>query len=163
MKISKKVILEGLIILRYTYTEFDKRMQDENNGKEILKIWQEIFEEIDFDYQEANEDFIKSIKLNVTKNKYVPTISEIIEEMKKINNKRIKKRNEEQLWNMLIIEEKCNLKNNNIDKALKQYCYLIKKYNNKQIKEMIDNFKKINSISENMILPTEDILERIMK
>jgi len=84
MKISKKVILEGLIILRYTYIEFDKRMQDENNGKEILKIWQEIFEEIDFDYKEANEDFIKSIKLNIARDKYVPTISEIIEEMKKV-------------------------------------------------------------------------------
>lgn len=163
MKINKKAILQGFMIFKSIYQEFERKMQDEEKGKETIQIWQEIFKTIDFNYEWANEDFITAIKRVVTKSKYVPTIAEIIEEMKNINNKRIKKEQEEKLWDMLKIEEKCKLKNSNIDKALNRYLILSNNYGNIKIIEMINKYRNENRINKNMILTTENIFEKIME
>lgn len=94
MKISKKNILQGFAIFNDTYTEFNKKMQNEDKGKEIVQVWQEVFETINFDYEEANEDFLKAVKISVGKNKFVPTIAEIIEEMRQLKKERENKENQ---------------------------------------------------------------------
>lgn len=163
MKINKKTIVQGFMIFKSVYQEFERKMQDEEKGKETIQIWQEIFKTIDFDYEWANDDFITAIKKIITKSKYMPTIAEIIEEMKHINDKRIKKEQKEKLWDMLKIEEKCKLKNANIDKALNRYLILSNNYGNIKIIEMINKYRDKNKINKNMILTTENIFEKIME
>ena len=80
MKIKKKSILKAFELFSDTYTEFDKRIDTEEKLKSMLDNWIEVFDIIDFDYEEASDDFLKVI----TKNKYTPTISEISDEMKQL-------------------------------------------------------------------------------
>lgn len=84
MKIKKKSILKAFELFSDTYTEFDKRIDTEEKLKSMLDNWIEIFDIIDFDYEEANDDFLKASKILITKNKYTPTISEISDEMKQL-------------------------------------------------------------------------------
>lgn len=163
MKISKKSILQGFMIFKSVYSEFEKRMQDEKKGKETIQIWQEVFEEIDYDYREANEDFIKAIKRRVVKNKYVPTVAEIIEEMKMLNKQRIEDNENKALWEVLEIEEKCELKNVNLKKAIGIYCDLVKKYKKEEMISKILKYRKERAIPKSMFLNTEDMLERLMR
>lgn len=163
MKINKKSILQGFMIFKSVYSEFEKRIQDEKKGKETIQIWQEVFEEIDNDYKEANEDFVKAIKRKVAKNKYVPTIAEIIEEMKKINKERIEDCENKALWEVLDIEEKCGLKNVNLKKAINIYCDLVKKYNKKEIILKTLKYREEKLTPKGMFLNTEDTFEKIME
>lgn len=163
MKIKKETILKGFKLFSNIYLEFYKKIENENTLKETIDTWAEVFNTIDFDYEYANDDYLKAIKSISTKSKYIPTISEIIEEMKKINGSRIKKEKRENLWNVLEIERECKLKNNNIDKAIETYFDLIKKYKHSQIIEIIKEYRKNNSINTNMILTTEEIFEKIME
>jgi len=162
MKINKKNILQGFIIFKSVYPEFDKRMQDEKNGKETVKSWQEVFETIEIDYENANEDFIKAVKIAVTKNKYVPTIADILEEMKIINIKRIENIKSKMLWKVLEVEEQCNLKNVDFKKATNNYYMLNRKYNDKEIISKIKKYREIEKIDKSMILNAEDTFEKIM-
>lgn len=84
MKIKKKSILKAFRLFSDTYTEFDKRIDTEEKLKSMVDNWVEIFEVLDFDYEEANDDFLKASKILITKNKYTPTISEISDEMKQL-------------------------------------------------------------------------------
>lgn len=163
MKISKKSILQGFMIFKSIYTEFEKRMQDEKKGKETIQIWQEIFAEIDFDYKEANEDFIKAIKRKVAKNKYVPTIAEIIEEMKILYKQRIEDNENKAFWEVLEIEEKCGLKNVDLKRTISNYYDLVKKYEKEEMISKILNYRKEKLVPQNMFLNTEDIFERLMR
>lgn len=84
MKIKKKSILKAFELFSDTYTEFDKRIDTEEKLKSMLDNWIEVFDIIDFDYEEASDDFLKASKILITKNKYTPTISEISDEMKQL-------------------------------------------------------------------------------
>lgn len=84
MKIKKKSILKAFELFSDTYTEFDKRIDTEEKLKSMLDNWIEVFDIIDFDYEEASDDFLKASKILITKNKYIPTISEISDEMKQL-------------------------------------------------------------------------------
>ena len=84
MKIKKKSILKAFELFSDTYTEFDKKINTEEKLKSMLDNWIEVFDIIDFDYEEANDDFLKASKILITKNKYTPTISEISDEMKQL-------------------------------------------------------------------------------
>ena len=84
MKIKKKSILKAFKLFSDTYTEFDKRIDTEEKLKSMLDNWIEVFDIIDFDYEEASDDFLKASKILITKNKYTPTISEISDEMKQL-------------------------------------------------------------------------------
>ena len=163
MKISKKSILQGFMIFKSVYSEFEKRMQDEKKGKETIQAWREVFEEIDYDYKEANEDFIKAVKRMVVKNKYVPTIAEIVEEMKVIYETRVEEDENKALWEVLEIEEKCKLKNVNLDKAISIYCDLIKKYSKEEIVSKILRYREKELINKEMLLNTENIFEKILR
>lgn len=163
MKISKKSILQGFMIFKSVYSEFEKRMQDEKKGKETIQAWREVFEEIDYDYKEANEDFIKAVKRMVVKNKYVPTIAEIVEEMKVIYETRVEEDENKALWEVLEIEEKCKLKNVNLDKAISIYCDLIKKYSKEEIVLKILRYREKELINKEMLLNTENIFEKILR
>lgn len=161
MKISKKSILQGFMIFKSVYSEFEKRMQNEKKGKETIQIWQEVFEEIDYDYKEANEDFIKAVKRKVANSKYVPTVAEIVEEMKMINKRRREDYKDKALWEVLDIEEKCELKSVNLEKAISIYCNLVEKYNREEIISKILKYREERLIPQNMFLNTEDMLERL--
>ena len=163
MKINKKSILQGFMIFKSVYSEFEKRMQDEKKGKETIQAWREVFEEIDYDYKEANEDFIKAVKRMVVKNKYVPTIAEIVEEMKVIYETRVEEDENKALWEVLEIEEKCKLKNVNLDKAISIYCDLIKKYSKEEIVSKILRYREKELINKEMLLNTENIFEKILR
>lgn len=163
MKINKKSILQGFMIFKSVYSEFEKRMQDEKKGKETIQAWREVFEEIDYDYKEANEDFIKAVKRMVVKNKYVPTIAEIVEEMKVIYETRVEEDENKALWEVLEIEEKCKLKNVNLDKAISIYCDLIKKYSKEEIVLKILRYREKELINKEMLLNTENIFEKILR
>lgn len=84
MKIKKKSILKAFELFSNVYTEFDKKINTEEKLKSMLDNWIEVFDIIDFDYEEANDDFLKASKILITKNKYTPTISEISDEMKQL-------------------------------------------------------------------------------
>lgn len=84
MKIKKKSILKAFELFSDVYTEFDKEINTEEKLKSMLDNWIEVFDIIDFDYEEANDDFLKASKILITKNKYTPTISEISDEMKQL-------------------------------------------------------------------------------
>lgn len=88
MKIKKKSILKAFRLFSDTYTEFDKRIDTEEKLRSMVDNWVEIFEVLKFDYEEANDDFLQASKLTIIKSKYIPTISEIADEMKKIYMKR---------------------------------------------------------------------------
>ena len=89
MKIKKKSILKAFELFSDVYTEFDKKINTEEKLKSMLDNWIEVFDIIDFDYEEANDDFLKASKILITKNKYTPTISEISDEMKQLYMQRI--------------------------------------------------------------------------
>ena len=84
MKIKKKSILKAFELFSDVYTEFDKKINTEEKLKSMLDNWIEVFDIIDFDYEEASDDFLKASKILITKNKYIPTISEISDEMKQL-------------------------------------------------------------------------------
>ena len=84
MKIKKKSILKAFELFSDVYTEFDKKINTEEKLKSMLDNWIEVFDIIDFDYEEASDDFLKASKILITKNKYTPTISEISDEMKQL-------------------------------------------------------------------------------
>lgn len=84
MKIKKKIILKVFELFSDVYTEFDKKINTEEKLKSMLDNWIEVFDIIDFDYEEASDDFLKASKILITKNKYIPTISEISDEMKQL-------------------------------------------------------------------------------
>lgn len=84
MKIKKKSILKAFELFSDVYTEFDKKINTEEKLRSMLDNWIEVFDIIDFDYEEANDDFLKASKILITKNKYTPTISEISDEMKQL-------------------------------------------------------------------------------
>lgn len=162
MKIKKENILKSFKLFSNIYLEFYKKVENETALKEIIDTWSEVFNTINFDYEYANEDFLDAVKRISTKSKYIPTIAEIIEEMKKINKERIENEKRDKLWKVLELESECKLKNNNLDKAISRYWELIKKYKHSEIIEIIKKYRKYNSINDNMILTTEEILEKIM-
>ena len=84
MKIKKKSILKVFELFSDVYIEFDKKINTEEKLKSMLDNWIEVFDIIDFDYEEASDDFLKASKILITKNKYTPTISEISDEMKQL-------------------------------------------------------------------------------
>ena len=84
MKIKKKSILKAFELFSDVYTEFDKKINTEEKLRSMLDNWIEVFDIIDFDYEEASDDFLKASKILITKNKYTPTISEISDEMKQL-------------------------------------------------------------------------------
>lgn len=84
MKIKKKSILKAFGLFSDTYAEFDKKINTEEKLKSMVDNWVEIFEVLDFDYEEANDDFLQASKLAIIKSKYIPTISEISDEMKQL-------------------------------------------------------------------------------
>ena len=84
MKIKKKSILRAFGLFSDVYAEFNKRIDTEEKLKCMLNNWIEIFDIVDFDYEEASDDFLKASKILITKNKYTPTISEISDEMKQL-------------------------------------------------------------------------------
>ncbi len=163
MKINKKSILQGFMIFKSVYTEFEKRMQDEKKGKETIQMWQEVFEEVNYDYKEANEDFIKAVRRKVAKNKYVPTIAEIVEEMKMINKKRREDYKDKALWEVLDIEEKCGLKSINLKKAISIYCDLAQKDSKEEIISKILRYREERLVPQSMFLNTEDMFERLKR
>lgn len=95
MKIDKDSILKAFIIFENVYNEFSKKIEDKENVKEMINTWIEVFETIDYDYENANKDFLEAVKIVSTRNKYIPTIAEIVEEMKKIYTERKKDKTKE--------------------------------------------------------------------
>lgn len=162
MKIKEESILKVFKIFSNVYQEFNKRIEDYKKMEEMIKAWKEVFETIEFDYEKANNDFIEATKRIASKSKYIPTIAEIIEEMKLIYNKRLENRNEEQKMQIWKIEKICDLRSGNTEKTIKNYNKLKEKYSDEEIIKQIQEYKKKQNLSF-AILATEDIFEKIME
>lgn len=163
MKIEKENILKAFMIFENSYLEFRKRIEDKEETKKMINTWYEIFESIDFDYEFANKDFLIAVKRVIANSKYIPTIAEISNEMKKIYAERKVKDKEEKLWDVLEIENKCNLKSLDIQNSINLYYELNKKYSKEQIILAIKKYQETENIEKDMFLNTEDTLEKVME
>ena len=74
------------------YKQFDEQIEKYGCEK-IVEEWVNTFKEIEFDYKEANTDFINAISKVSTENKYPPTIADIVAKMRELYISR--KQNEE--------------------------------------------------------------------
>ena len=163
MKIEKENIVKAFMIFENSYLEFSKRIEDKEKVKKMINVWSEIFDAIDFDYEYANEDFLKAVRKAIINNKYIPTIAEISEEMKKLYVERNRKDKRQRICNILEIESQCNLKSLDIQKTADIYSKINKKYNDNELIALIKRYRDIENVDENMILNTEDMFEKIME
>lgn len=165
MKIKKKNILKAFRLFSDTYTEFDKRIDTEEKLKSMVDNWVEIFEVLNFDYEEANDDFLQASKLAIIKSKYIPTISEISDEMKNIYISKQEERKRKKLWQVLEIENQCKMKSgvSEKDKIIALFVKLEEKYTKNDIIEIIKRYRKRETIEDFDILDTTTIFREILE
>lgn len=165
MKIKKKSILKAFRLFSDTYAEFDKKINTEEKLKSMVDDWVEIFEVLDFDYEEANDDFLQASKVAIIKSKYIPTISEISDEMKKIYISKQEERKRKKLWQVLEIENQCKMKSgiSEKDKIIALFVRLEEKYTKNDIIEIIKRYRKREAIEDFDILDTITIFREILE
>ncbi len=137
MKIKKENVLKAFRMFSNIYQEFSKRLVNKEKMEEMIEDWTSTFEAIDFDYEEANDDFIKAVKVSITKCKYVPTIAEIMEEIRNSYNERKEAKQRElqnELWK---IKEKLGTNYFYDEKTAYLLEQLKNKYSIEQIQKMI--------------------------
>ena len=111
MRIKESYILKAIQYFDNIYPEFNKRYSSKAELKGIIQVWKEIFDEIEFDYEEANEDFLKAVRLVIAENKFIPTPAEISNKMKKIFVQRETHKKLDLTFELQAIEEKLGLQN----------------------------------------------------
>jgi len=170
MKIDKKNIANTLIIFNKVYSEFNKIIKTEQDLKDTINIWQDVFNEIDFDYEEANEDFIKASKLVISENQYIPTIAEISKKMKRLYIQRLRDNKDKTISELKEIRDNLNLHiSNNIDDEIYYFNKLKEKYFKENIYELLKKEKEqqlSNMILNNpsaIKLSLLDLLKRILE
>lgn len=165
MKIKKKSILKAFGLFSDTYTEFDKRIDTEEKLKSMVDNWTEIFEVLNFDYEEANNDFLQASKLAIIKSKYIPTISEILDEMKNIYINKQEERKRKKLWQVLEIEKQCKMKSgvSEKDNIIELFVRLEEKYTKNDIIEIIKRYRKREAREDFDILDTTTIFREILE
>lgn len=165
MKIKKKSILKAFGLFSDTYAEFDKRIDTEEKLKSMVDNWVEIFEVLDFDYEEANDDFLQASKLAIIKSKYIPTISEISDEMKNIYISKQEERKRKKLWQVLEIENQCKMKSgvSEKDNIIALFVRLEEKYTKNDIIEIIKRYRKREAREDFDILDTTTIFREILE
>lgn len=138
MRISDKTILQVFRILQGAYPEFEKKLENETKTKELLKIWINVFDAIEFDYTKNKEiDLIMAVNQLVGECKFTPSLAEIIERMRKIYNKRLEDYRNDIRLKIIGIKSKFRLSHYNMDKAIDRYIKLNCKYNDEQIIELV--------------------------
>lgn len=137
MKIERENILKAFKLFSDIYSDFNKRFANSEDLRNLLKEWEEIFEVIKFDYKEANEDFLKAIKILITKCKYTPTIAEIIAEIRTIWLDREAKRVQNLNKELIIMKSNLKLEDNAIERSFSIFETLRKKYSLEQVKDLI--------------------------
>lgn len=161
MRIDKRNITRAFGVFANVYPEFARRTENEGEEKlkEIINTWAELFDVIEFDYKDANNDFMVATKKAITKNRYVPTVSEIVNEMREIYLNRLKEEEIKLKHEIFDIEKDCNLIVGNYDETMYYYKILKEKYSTKEICELI---KKIKEKYKNLhINSTSHILKEI--
>ena len=160
MKILKSNLLKGIMKLGILYKQFDEQIEKYGCEK-IVEEWVNTFKEIEFDYKEANTDFINAISKVSTENKYPPTIADIVAKMRELYISR--KQNEEFQFEIDISKlQKNTAKIGYRDKErnIKIYKDLLKKYSEKEIENKIREIQKENDIyCYDLTLALERILE----
>lgn len=148
MKIDKKNILKGFMLLREAYPEFRKEIDsnDEDEINERIENWIEIFNNIDGEYSEANDDFIRAIKNICIKNKYVPTVAEIVIEMRSVWNIRYEKIKNENRKELFFIQTQTQTMGSISDKTVDKYIKLKEIYSMEQIITMVNKYQGKNKI-----------------
>lgn len=165
MKIKKKSILKAFELFSNVYTEFDKKINTEEKLKSMLDNWIGVFEVLDFDYEEANDDFLQASKLAIIKSKYIPTISEISDEMKNIYINKQEERKRKKLWQVLEIENQCKMKSgiSEKDNIIALFVRLEEKYTKNDIIEIIKRYRKREAREDFDILDTTTIFREILE
>lgn len=137
MRIKESYILKAIQYFDNIYPEFNKRYSSKTELKEIIQVWKEIFNEIEFDYKEANEDFLKAVRLVIAENKFIPTPAEISNKMKKIFVQREANKRLDLIFELQDIEEKLELKSSDKEKSEKIYTKLRKNKTNMEIEKLM--------------------------
>lgn len=160
MKILKSNICKGITKLRILYRQFDEQIE-KFDLETIVNEWANTFNQIDYDYEEANEDFINAIYRITTESKFPPTIASIVSEMRKLY---ITRKQNEELQSQIDIdrlqERATIIAYSDKEKAKVLYKELLKKYSLEEIVEKLINVQKENKIySYDLTLALEGILE----
>lgn len=159
MQITRINIIKGITKIRILYKQFDEHIE-KFGLNEVVDEWENAFKEIEFDYTEANEDFVKAIYNITTKSKFPPTIYEIVEEIGKIYKTRLAKEKSNaivQLLKLTELFERTLIVNN--EKATVNYIKLSKRYTYSQIEEMVkEKIRQHNSFAYTL----EDCLEELI-
>lgn len=160
MKILKSNLLKGIMKLGILYKQFDEQIEKYGCEK-IVEEWSNTFNEIEFDYKEANTDFISAISKISTESKFPPTIADIVTKMRELNINR--KQNEEFQYQIDISKLQENtaiIGYSDKEKALELYKKLLKKYSEKEVEDKLIKIQNENSIySYDLTLALERILE----
>ena len=160
MKITKSNISKGIKKLSTLYSQFEDTIK-KFGIEEVIQTWEEVFKEIDFDYSDANDDFIKAIYIATSKSKFPPTIYEILEEMRNLYKLRKSVENTIALKNIFELSklfERTLIINDT--KTMVNYKELEKRYTYNQIEEMIkEKIKQHNSFAYTL----EECLEELIK
>lgn len=159
MRIKESYILKAIQYFDNIYPEFNKRYSSKAELKEIIQVWKEIFDEIEFDYEEANEDFLKAVRLVIAENKFIPTPAEISNKMKKIFVQRETHKKLDLIFELQAIEEKMGLQNSDRTRSGEIYKRLRQTRTKEEIKRLMYQEKiKYKNLENN---DTYDVLKNI--
>lgn len=159
MQITRTNIIKGITKIRMLYKQFDEHIE-KFGLNEIVNEWENTFKEINLDYEELNEDFIKAIYNITTKSKFPPTIHEIVEEIGKIYKTKLLREKSIAMVRVLKLTElfeRTFIKNN--DKAIANYIKLSRKYTYNQIEAMV---KEKKAQHNSFIYALEECLEELV-
>lgn len=160
MNITKSNISKGIKKLSTLYIQFEDTI-NKFGIEEVIQTWEEVFNKIDYDYKEANEDFINAIYKITIESKYPPTIAEIILKMREIYINRKQKEELQEDINISKLQEQTKIIGcSNKEKTKQLYRQLLEKYSLEEIiKKLIDVQKENRQYSYNLTLALERILE----
>ena len=101
----------------------------------------------------------------IIKSKYIPTISEISDEMKNIYINKQEERKRKKLWQVLEIENQCKMKSgvSERDNIIELFVRLEEKYTKNDIIEIIKRYRKREAIEDFDILDTTNIFREILE
>ena len=157
MNIDKVTIVNGIKLIARNFETYKKHLAENGGFAQIVEDWNNILSVVEDDYQEANNDFSLAVKVAITKNKYAPTIKEILDEMKEIRNQREEEDKRQKYIHFinLIQEYPFYRINTGVELEEAYEIYQKKKIDDKDINKAISNYTGILEIKHEK--PTKPI------
>lgn len=137
MRIKQDYILKAIEYINTIYFEFSKRFSSKNDLKKLISTWKAIFDEINFDYEEANNDFLKAVKLVISESKFPPTPADVSEKMKKLFLERERMNIKNAVLELQSLEKELELRTSDREKSISLYWKIRKNKSYSQIKNLM--------------------------